>query len=72
MPTMAEFEMRILAPPWSKFEGVPLAHLSIDDLRDLHRQARVVSVRLVVERELRRRLRKGARRRIEGGIRHPR
>lgn len=70
MPAVAEFEAPVVAPEWSKFAGVPLAVLSVDDLRDLHRQARVVSVRLVVERELRRRGR-AARRQAERHVRHP-
>ena len=31
---MAEFDAPALAPPWSKFEGVRLADLASDDLRD--------------------------------------
>jgi hypothetical protein len=68
---MAEVETPAVAPEWSKFACVPLAVLSVDDLRDLHRQARVVSVRLVVERELRRRAR-AARRQAERHVRCPR
>lgn len=37
---MAEFEAPAVAPPWSKFAGVPLADLSSDDLRDLSAGAR--------------------------------
>lgn len=55
MPAVADFEAPAVAPEWSKFAGARLADLSSDDLRELREQARVVTVRLVVERELRRR-----------------
>lgn len=71
MPAVAEVRSPEVAPPWSKFEGVRIADLSSDDLRDLHQQARVVSVRLVVERELRRRARI-AKRQAERRNRRPR
>ncbi len=60
MPAVAEVRSPEVAPPWSKFEGVRLSDLSSDDLRDLHRQARLVSQRLIVERELRRRAKRQA------------
>jgi hypothetical protein len=54
---VAEIEILAVAPGWSKFAGARLADLSSDDLRDLHRQARAVTFRLAIERELRRRTR---------------
>lgn len=57
MPAVAEFESPTVAPEWSKFAGVRLADLSSDDLREIHQRARMVSLRLVIERELRRRVR---------------
>jgi uncharacterized protein with von Willebrand factor type A (vWA) domain len=68
---VAEVRWPDVAPPGSKFEGARIADLSSDDLRDLHQQARVVSVRLAVERELRRRARL-ARRQTERYGRRPR
>ena len=51
VPAVAKVEPPAVAPGWSKYAGVPIAHLSVDDLRDLRRQARGVSVRLVIERK---------------------
>jgi uncharacterized protein with von Willebrand factor type A (vWA) domain len=62
---VADLEVPAVAPEWSKFAGAQLGDLSSDDLRHLHRQARSVSLRLAVERELRRRARRQA-------DRHPR
>ncbi len=41
MPAVAEIEEPVVAPGWSKFAGVPLAVLSVDDLRDLERSTPV-------------------------------
>jgi uncharacterized protein with von Willebrand factor type A (vWA) domain len=57
---VAEIEGPVVAPTWSKFAGVKFTDMSSDDLRDLHRQARMVSVRLAIERELRRRTKRQA------------
>ena len=70
MRAVAEFRSPEVAPPWKKFEGVRLADLSSDDLRDLHQQSRGVSVRQVVEREFRSRAR-AARRQAERRVRRP-
>jgi hypothetical protein len=58
---VAEFESPTCAPGWSKYAGARLSDLTIDDLRDLHRQARAPSMRQAVEFELRRRARTGRR-----------
>lgn len=58
MPAVAEFESPTCAPGWSKYAGARLSDLTIDDLRDLHRQARAPSMRQAVEFELRRRARR--------------
>jgi hypothetical protein len=53
-----DFKSSTCAPGWSKYAGARLSDLTINDLRDLHRQARAPSMRQAVEFELRRRTRR--------------